>query len=57
MNPSFLAPKSIPDEARGRVVPVEFTVVDSLEAESRGEVLVSGGRKAKAHSTMPQATA
>jgi hypothetical protein len=31
----------IPDDARGEVVPVEFTIVDTLGREARGEILLS----------------
>jgi len=40
----------IPEDARGKVAPVEFTIVDTLGREVRGEILLSVERSAKTDS-------
>jgi len=40
----------IPEDARGKVVPVEFTIVDTLGREARGEILLSVERSVKTDS-------
>jgi len=37
----------IPEDARGKVAPVEFTIVDTLGREARGEILLSVERSVK----------